>query len=257
MSTPQDPQRPHDPADVPGGQPPPLDKNQPVDPYGSAGSTGTPPGGYARAGAQQGQPGYQQDGFQQGGHQQPNQPGYQQNVPPGFQPAPPTPPANTKNRNIIIAVAVVVAVAVVGFFVWQSQKNDTKNAAVGACINVIKADPTKAQTEQIDCGDPRATYVVTETGKSITCDKNEATYTEGKTNVCLRPNLKVGECATVGSAAANGDIEKVDCVEAGQDDVKVAALDMASSDPKKCTADQSAFDLPKRNIVYCFVQAKS
>lgn len=223
----------------PNAQPPSLNK-APGDPYGSAGSAGS---GFGSA--PQDQPGFQQ-----------GQPGaFPQGAPAGFQPT--EPPAKNKNRNIAVAVAVVVVAAVIGFFVWQSQKDDTKNADPGACINVITASATDAKTEQIDCGDPKAGYVVTERGNGITCEEKETSYTEGKTIVCMRPNMKVGDCAKVGDSAANGDMEKIDCASATDEDVKLALLDTASADPKKCSEDQLALDLPKRNIVYCFAAAKS
>ena len=66
----------------------------------------------------------------------------------------------------------------VGIFLFVREgKTETTRAAVGACIEVKSASATDADTAQIDCNDPKAAYIVTETGGSdISCDESHSQY---------------------------------------------------------------------------------
>ena len=255
----------------PAQQPPagrPIQSGQPAqpgqyDPTAQAGLSGRQPPGQDDPTAQYGQ---QQYGQQPYGQSDPagqpgtvGQPGMAQPGmvgQPGMAPVPPA--TNNKNRNIIYAVVAVVVIGVIAFFVIRSQKTDTVNANVGDCVQIVDANATPPKTNQLDCADPKATYVVTESGSNIDCDPKEAKYYETKGGdkvVCMRPNFKVGECAKV-EGAANGDMEKIDCAAAADTDVKLASLDTTSADEGKCTEGQFAYVFAKRNMVYCFASAK-
>ena len=181
--------------------------------------------------------------------------------PPGGYPAPP-PPAQPKRKfgtalivRLVIAV-VVIGVGIGGYLWWN--RSDTARANVGECVNVKNSSTIgNADTETIDCGDPKASYVITETGGSdIKCDENEAEYTESgrgakSSKVCMRPNLKEGECFDFGATSI--DIgKKVACAGAGTNAAKLVNLYTDTIDESKCQYPQGAVAVKKRNILYCF-----
>ncbi|MDQ2845246.1 MAG: hypothetical protein M3Y77_02595 [Actinomycetota bacterium] len=250
------------------------------DPYGAAASGGpADPGQYPQQPYQQAYQqsdasaqGYPQgDPSAQGGYQQPGafpqqgDPG--QFGQPGMAPVDPSATkAKAKQRNIYIAVIAVVAIAVVAFFVIKSKNSDTSNASVGDCIQVTDATADNAKTNQIDCGDPKAAYVVTEVGNNVQCDKGsdsslggEASYSESgsKKTVCMRPNWTAGECLKTVNTSNKDNFERQDCSAATDTSAKVVKVETATSDASKCPTGSKAYSLPKRNYLYCLAPAKS
>ncbi len=279
MTTPSDPHEPSaenapQPGSTPGPMPGTTPGSTPAGPGATPGSTPAGPGATADGPSlnQGGAPSFgQQAPYQQPGHYDPTgqppyaqpgqppyvQPGQPPYVQPGMAPVQPVPNKN-KNRNIVLAVLAVIAIAAVAFFVIRSRATDTVNAGVGDCIQVVDANSTPPKTNQIACGDARSTYVVTETGNNVSCDQQEAEFTQDNTDlkICLRPDLKVGDCAKV-KGSSNGDMEKIDCASATASDIKVAAFDQTSSDKSKCTDGQVPLAFAKRNMIFCFAPAKS
>ncbi len=254
-SDPRDPLPPNLPGSSSGPMPGPIPGSTPVGPGGVADEPSVNQGGGPGYGEQAPyqQPG-QYDPAGQPPYAQPGQPPYAQ---PGMTPVQPV-PKRTSSRNIVIAVLAVIAIAAVAFFVIRSRATDTANAGVGDCIQVVDAKAKPPKTNQIACGDVKSTYVVTETGKNVSCDDQEAQFTQENTDlkICLRPDLKVGDCAKV-DGASNGDIEKIQCASATGNDVKVAVFDQTSSDKSKCTDGQVPVTFSKRNMIFCFAPVKS
>ncbi len=98
----------------------------------------------------------------------------------------------------------IIGVLVVGVGIWAfvTSQKATVNAKVGDCIKV-EGDTTvgNPDTSQIDCNDPAALFVVTETGdKNLTCEDAEAEYYQKNSKgdvtdrICLRPNFQTGKC---------------------------------------------------------------
>ncbi|SDO39914.1 hypothetical protein SAMN04515671_0816 [Nakamurella panacisegetis] len=182
-------------------------------------------------------------------------PGY---PPPGSVPPPPAAAGAKRNRLIIIGVVLLVIVAGVIFAVVKNQKTATTAANVGDCIKITSASTVNPDTSQAPCGEADAIFVVTETGgSSITCDSNETSYVEGKkkdnpdTRVCLRYNVKAGDCLDPG--AADTDVpKKLPCAQATSSNaVKVVSLITDSADKSKCPGQSFGLPLTKRNMVYC------
>jgi hypothetical protein len=295
MSTPSWPGQPGsnpdpgEPAQPTGGQP--YAGSAPSAPQ----TGGYPPAGYpAPPAAQSGYPqsGYPQPGAsgyeQPGGYQQPGAPGYQQpgqgypqagapgaypppgGFPPGaagpFAPPPPgaypQPPKRgmAKGRIIGLAIAVLVIAAAIIVPMVISKKTDTVQASVGSCIEIDSATTIgDVKSEQVNCGDPKAWYVVTATGGSdLVCDDHEASIYQKKAGggtgdqVCLRPNVQAGDCWQAGATSIEVD-KKVACSEADSDTAKVLAVNTTTSDKSSCPSDTVvAYDYEKRNTVICF-----
>jgi len=262
MTTPSDPRDPLPPnrpgsssGPLPGPIPGPIPGSTPVGP----GDVAAEPSGNQGGGPAYGeQASYQQPGQYDPAGQPPYaQPGQPPSGQPGMSPVQPV-PQRTSSRNIVIAVLAVIAIAAVAFFVIRSRATDTANAGVGDCIQVVDAKAKPPKTNQIACGDVKSTYVVTETGKNVSCDDQEAQFTQENTDlkICLRPDLKVGDCAKV-EGTSNGDMEKIDCASATASDIKVATFDQTSSDKSKCTDGQVPLAFTKRNAIFCLAPAKS
>lgn len=174
-------------------------------------------------------------------------------------PPPPAGPAKRSEKGLIIGIVAVVVIAIVGVTVLVQQKTDTTAASVGSCIKITSATTTNPDTSQEDCSSRAAVFVVTETGGSdVKCDANEASYVQGSdtnnpsSRVCLRYNLKVGECIDLGLLSSSVP-KKVTCsASTTTTTVKLASLAMDSSDESRCTGDTKGLPLVKRNIVYCF-----
>lgn len=218
-------------------------------------------------------PGYASPGYPPAGQAYPPPPGQPQAYPPpGYPPAgqpgsyPPgqiPPPAGTrtkKQRRLIIGVVFVVVAAIVAIVVVKQQKTAVTAANVGDCIKVTSATMTNPDTSQAPCTDPLAIYVVTETGSgSISCDSHEDSYVQGKntdnpdSRVCLRPNLKTGDCWNPGLTSFDVP-KKLDCAAANRlGTQKLLALVTTSSDDSQCPdATEKVLPLAKRNMVYCF-----
>ena len=183
--------------------------------------------------------------------------------PPGSVPPPPARPGAKRNRLIIIAVALVVIAGIVVFAVVKNQKTSTTAANVGACIKVDSVSLSDAKTEQAPCSDLAAAYVVTETGGSdVSCDDNEAQYTESKDNdsdptstVCLRPNLQVGDCWKPALTSFDSS-SKVACTDPSSSVgsvEKLVKLITGSTDDSGCPdTTTKTLTIDKRQIVYCF-----
>ena len=176
---------------------------------------------------------------------------------PGAVPPPAAP--NKKNKWLIIAIAAVVVIGIITFVVIRQQKTATTAANVGDCIKITSATLSNPETSQAPCTEQDAIFVVTETGgSSVSCDENEPSYVEGKdtdkpsSRVCLRYNLKVGECLDLGALSTTVP-KKVTCsASASTSTVKLVALLTDTTDESKCPADSQASPLTKRNLVYCF-----
>jgi len=265
---PQDGQQPADPSAYPppqGSYPPPADPAgtyPPADPAAGypAPDASYPPAGYPAQGQgfpppgqqyppQQGSypPGYQPaPGQQPGGYPAPGQP-YQPAAdaygpgnppPPGFGPPPIEPlPPRKKRTWLKFAIPAVVVLIGIGIFAYN-KSTATQNADVGDCVQVKTASATDAKTNQIDCGDRNANFLVSGKGATeATCDPAELPLSltrSGKTEtvLCLRENAVEGDCIDF---TAQPVIKKVDCAGATGDLVfKVAKVDLTSADPSLC-----------------------
>lgn len=176
----------------------------------------------------------------------------------GF-PPPPVVPAKKSKKGLIIGIVAVVVIAIVGITVFVQQKTDTTAAGVGSCIKITSATVINPETSQEDCSSQAAIFVVTETGGSdVKCDDNEASYVQGtdknnpSSRVCLRYNLKVGECIDLGVLSSSVP-KKVTCsASTSSSTVKLVSLRTNSSDETQCTGGTKGLPLVKRNILYCF-----
>jgi hypothetical protein len=216
-----------------------------------SGSTPPPPGGQAFP-----PPGGQAYPPPTGGAYPP--PGAPGSFPPGMIPPPAAPASNKKKRYLITLAALIVAAIAITFTIVHNQKTATTAANVGDCIKITSATVIDPKTEQAPCTDPNALFMVTETGGSdVKCDENEPSYVEGKdtdkpsSRVCLRYNLKVGDCLDEGAISSSVP-KKVDCAAPTSTTAKLVAVDLTSADESKCPSDSQALPLKKRNIVYCF-----
>lgn len=159
-----------------------------------------------------------------------------------------------KTRIITAIVTVAVVAAGIVFFIVRNNQTSTTKADVGSCIEVQDASNTNdVKSKQQDCNNMAASYVVTETGEGVTCDSSEASIEqEGGVRVCLRPNVKSGDCATEDGNA----LKKIDCAAAGANDVKFVSVQEGTIDESKCPAGSVAETLKKRNFLYCLAPAK-
>jgi len=166
----------------------------------------------------------------------------------------------TNKKNWILSGTVMLVVLLIAGFIYiKKEHTDTTLAGVGACIQITSATLDSPTTSQVNCDDPLAVFVVTATGGSDTsCDSVEDKYTEGKTaedassKVCLRFNLKQGECLDPGPSGSSVP-KKVSCSPAASvNTVKLLALLTKTSDGSVCPAGSTAISLPLRSLVYCF-----
>lgn len=183
---------------------------------------------------------------------------------PGYTPAPPGPAPRRRRRGRWIGrllVPAIILLAAGGYYLYQKQ-TATENAQVGDCIQVESASLTDAKTSQIDCGDPKAIYVVTQTGGGVLqCDDGESQVTLGDattravdTKVCLRENVKVGDCWNEGEGATSVPIKAVcSALSNTTGFLKVLAVDLTTANIKKCPkgTDQT-YAYPKRKVLICF-----
>lgn len=272
MTTPGTP----DPSQPDGYQPPGY---QPPDGYPPPGYQ--PPGGYPQPGYEQ-PGGYLQPGYgHPGGYLQPGyppQPGYPLQGPDGAYPPPdrppyaappaygtqlgfpppPVSPGKKSKKGLIIGIIAVVVIGIIGITVVVQNKTATTSASVGSCIKITSATIVNPDTSQEDCSSAAAIFVVTETGGSdVQCDPNEVSYVQGKktddpsSRVCLRYNLKVGECLDPGDGVSSVP-KKVACSAAQSNTaIRLVALITDSADESKCPSGSTGLALVKRNMVYC------
>ena len=253
MSTPNDPPRNPDPSaswPPPGSYPPPSGSYQ----QPAAGSYPPPaPGSYPPP--MSGAGGYPPP---------PTGSAYPVGQPGAYPPPPGVMPPKPKSRARLITLIVVLAVVIAGGLTayFYSKKHDTAQAKVGDCVQVKSVSTDNADTNQIACTDPAATYVVTQVGdSSLTCDTAEATYTETKgsdvkSTVCLRPNLAVGDCWKEG-ASTEPSVKYIGCANVSAADKsstnKLLKLDTTSSSDSACPSDTTVtLALPTRTMIYCF-----
>ncbi len=184
---------------------------------------------------------------------------------PGAYPPPPgvMPPKPKSKARLITLIVVLVVVVVGGVTAYlYSKKHDTAQAKVGDCVQVKSVSADNADTNQIACTDPAATYIVTQVGdSSLTCDTAEATYTETKgsdvkSTVCLRPNLAVGDCWKEG-ASTEPSVKYLGCANVPATDKsdtnKLLKLDTTSSSDSACPSGTTlTLPLPTRMMIYCF-----
>lgn len=290
MTTPENPGPGHQPG---GDQPPPA--NEPPPGYQPAPgyqppAYPPPSGGYEPARGYQPPPGYQPQpggypppaGYQPQPGAYPPPAGYQpqpggypdqsgsflppSGAPAGYPPGaflpPPAAPVNKTKKRLIIGGVLVVVLAIVGITLVVQSKTATTSASVGSCIKITSSTIINPDTSQEDCSSAAAIFVVTETGGGdISCDTNEVSFVQGKdtsdpsSRVCLRYNLKAGECLDPGDGVSSVP-KKVSCSAATTHTVvKLDALITDSSDKSKCPNGSIGLPLVKRNLVYCLTAA--
>ncbi|GAA1529078.1 hypothetical protein GCM10009788_35650 [Nocardioides humi] len=143
------------------------------------------------------------------------------------------------------AVAFVVGLAVLAGVTYFFLRSEAAAAPdVGTCVNVT-GSIADADTEELPCSDPTATYVVR--ADKGTCDETELTYEirVGRGNgakavgLCLDLNAKKGDCFEIEMISADS---KIDCAEAtGSSSVRVLATrDSADGPCPKATVDRRA-----------------
>jgi hypothetical protein len=230
------------PAPLPGSYPAPLPGGNPP----TSDTYGPPPGAYP--------PPYQQAGQLPPGSVIPGQPG------------PPQAPAKKAMTTQRIVILSIIGVLVVGVGIWAflQSKSATINANVGDCVQVSgSVTASNPDTEQIDCNDPKALFVVTATGdETMQCEDGETEYYQKNSKgdvtdrVCMLPNVQTGDCfvpaPTVVQLPQVGDCSTL----TGSTKVKVLLVDRTTSDESKCPADKiGAYSSVARHILICFGKA--
>ena len=267
--SPSDPQPEGGPSQYPGqwGAPPPGSYPPPAGSYppptgsypppaGSyppppAGSYPPPAGAYSDA---------QQPGLAPGMYPPPG------SVNPGGLPPAPEPAKKKRMTPQRIIILSIVGVLVIGVGIWAfiSSQKATVNAKPGDCIKVEGGTTVgNPDTSQVDCNDPAALFVVTETGdQNLSCDEAEAEYYQKNSKgdvtdrICLRPNFQTGECFV--PAPTTVQLPKVgDCTTiSGSTKYKVLLFDTTTADESKCPSDSvGVYSSTKRNYVVCFGDA--
>jgi hypothetical protein len=179
----------------------------------------------------------------------------------------PAPAASVARRSSarIRTTWMIVAAVVVGCGTWVAVRTLTgrdavPQASVGGCVAITSAanSDTDISYRTVDCGDPAASWTVTETGgDALTCDQNEMTLVphsgNGSGRSCVRMNVRAGDCwrpEPTGAAALSG---KVDCGTADRSRaVEVVEVITTGSDAAGCPAASQGLPLVRRGIVYCF-----
>jgi hypothetical protein len=281
MSTPSWPGQPGQPPTggptpqpgAPTGQPYPAGQPDQGQPYTGQPSAGQPSAGQPYTGqpyAGQPAPGQPYTGQPYTGQPNPQAgPGWAPPPAPpeaGY-PAPgavPPPPKRSKRRQLIIGLVALVVVAGGAITaIVVNKKTDTVAASVGACIEIDSTTTIgDVQSKQVDCNNDKAWWIVTATGGSnLTCADSEISIYQktsgGGTGdqVCLRPNLKVGDCWDEGFSSIDVP-QKVSCTGADSTTYKVLKVDTTTSDESTCPSDYvGAYSYPSRNVLICFGDA--
>ena len=172
---------------------------------------------------------------------------------------PPEPHASTEperrrppRRKVLFGVAAVllaIVVGVVGYLLFF-QKYDPTAAKVGDCVS-IKGSAKDATATRLSCDDSKALYVVTASGKSVSCDRHEVSYTgnsRDRTKLCLFYNVHVGDCLTL---TQSGDGDAKGTCAAGTS--KVVSVRTDTSSESQCPPDaETALTNATRNRLICF-----
>ena len=159
-------------------------------------------------------------------------------------------------RRLLLRLAAVVVVVVVGVIAYLVffQKSDPTAAKVGDCVSVTGSENAATAT-RISCNDQSALYVVTASGKSVTCDAYEVSYTgnnRDRTKLCLFYNVAVGDCLKV---SQNGDGDAKGACAAGM--LKVVSVKTDTSAASACPAQSDAARADAtRNRLICFVTVR-
>ena len=168
--------------------------------------------------------------------------------------APPAAPAVAKSpRRLLVRLAAVVVVIVVGVIAYLVffQKSDPTAAKVGDCVSITGSDYAATAT-RIPCDDQSALYVVTASGRTVTCDAYEVSYTgsnRDRTKMCLFYNVAVGDCLKV---TQNGDGDAKGACAAGM--LKVVSVRTDTSAASACPTQSDAARVDAtRNRLICFV----
>jgi hypothetical protein len=178
---------------------------------------------------------------------------------PASPPEPPTPitpvapPVRKRPGRLLLRLAAVVVVVVVGVIAYLVffQKSDPTAAKVGDCVSITGSDYAATAT-RIPCDDQSALYVVTASGRTVTCDAYEVSYTgsnRDRTKMCLFYNVAVGDCLKV---TQNGDGDAKGACAAGM--LKVVSVRTDTSAASACPTQSDAARVDAtRNRLICFV----
>ena len=156
-------------------------------------------------------------------------------------------------RRLLVRLAAVVVVIVVGVIAYLVffQKSDPTAAKVGDCVSITGSDYAATAT-RIPCDDQSALYVVTASGRAVTCDAYEVSYTgsnRDRTKMCLFYNVAVGDCLKV---TQNGDGDAKGACAAGM--LKVVSVKTDTSAASACPTQSDAARVDAtRNRLICFV----
>jgi len=153
---------------------------------------------------------------------------------------------------------LIVILLGVGVLIFIN-RDKTSFASVGSCVKASGATLLHAETSQVSCDDPLAVFLVTQhDGTDSSCDSHEVKFVERTTAgdttavLCLRYNLKPGECLDVGPVAGTVP-KKVSCSTADPvNALKLNTLLTTTSDESACPAGSKSTGLVKRQLAYCF-----
>jgi hypothetical protein len=167
-------------------------------------------------------------------------------------------------RRIIILSIIGVLVIGVGIWAFITSQQATVNAKAGDCIKVEGSTTIgNPDTSQVNCNDPSALFVVTETGdQNLSCEDAEAEYYQKNSKgdvtdrICLRPNFRTGDCFVPAPTSVQlpqvGDCSSI----SGTTKYTVLQFDTTTADESKCPSDSvGVYSSTKRNYVVCFGHA--
>jgi hypothetical protein len=172
----------------------------------------------------------------------------------------PEPPRRRNGRTVALVTAVLALVAAIGVVMVtrgtehvpgeSTAVTGEAGARPGDCVEVDVAGPADAGVRTVDCASPEAIYEVAtrEETDSGECPSDQyVSYTEeGRLRLCLRLNVRDGECIQV---TESGD-RRVDCASPDATYRVVSVLD-GVADPARCDTNASdviVYPAPPRTV---------
>ncbi|MEV0680933.1 hypothetical protein AB0I60_30900 [Actinosynnema sp. NPDC050436] len=170
----------------------------------------------------------------------------------------PAPAGGGQARKVLLA-ALAVVVLVAGFFAIRYFVNNSAVASAGDCVSLTGQSDNRADVNNLDCGDDKASYKV---GKVLeaadaVCPE-EGLYTEVSPTggvgdgykLCLLPNMTEGSCYKPDEGTG---FVKGDCT--GPETIKVTKVIKDSTDLAKCP-DSAGMSYPEPAVTYCLAPAE-